>query len=121
MENVRIWKANGPVKQAMGFGKEPIWFEIGEDKIAALASTNPETYLEILNAWMHMLFNQSHYRIDENGLLHLVCVGVWPGNNKLYMLEFVFEKKDNALVLVKTENSVSNGKWLSVKKQGRKM
>ena len=112
MENVRIWKANGPVKKAMGFGKEPVWFEIGDDTL----STSPV----VLSAWMHMLFNQSHYRIDENGLLHLVCVGVWPGNHRLMMLEFVFEKKDNALVLVKTEEPVTNGKWLSVKKQGRK-
>ena len=120
MENVRIWKANGPVKRAMGFGKEPVWFEIDGEKINALANTHPENYLAILNAWMHMLFGQSHYRIDENGLLRLVCVGV-ETNGKLSLLEFTFERKGDELLLVGTDTSISKGKWLSVKKQGRKM
>lgn len=117
MENVRIWKANGPVKKAMGFGKEPVWFCIDGGGFATL---KPANGAEIRNAWMHLLFNQSHYRIDEDGRLHLVCVGV-ETNGKLSLLEFTFERKGDELLLVGTDTSISKGKWLSVKKQGRKM
>lgn len=116
-KDLKIWKANTPIRKVAGIDSPKVWFYIGEADLNSLAEEHPNEYLGILNIWQKALMRQDYYR-TEGGKLRIACSYVIEGNIRFF--EFVCSVEEDAIRILDVEDrQPSNGDWKYVKKMGR--
>ena len=117
MEDIKLWKANVAIRKMFGDGKAPVWFMISNETLDRLAVEKPESYLMELNAWLHLLFNQTFYRLD-GGNIDVACVNEFDG--KVMAATFHCQRGESEIWILSVEDGIDGVGWKSMKKQGRK-
>ena len=120
VKNIRIWKLNTPIRNALFGDKYPIvGVFVSTDFLNQLAIDFPYTYLSILHDWKEALYNQIAFRLDEDGRLHVACFCI--KDDDIVNFDLACSVGDGEVTIIGANNRFTHGQWLTCKSQERSM